>query len=345
MYNECLSSSSNTNVSDQQGDNNTGPKLAYSLDLADKIDSRIKYALSSDHYLVMQSEKGTIYMFELDSKTPQIVEIDKVSEANFFFSNVSCFTLYKDETGMFATLIDSPPPPPQPSDNNTETAAPDALTALNDSQMDSFADANLRANAPGNPSTTSFLDMNVDDEEELLYGKAAESAETYINKLLTNKDLKASEIDALKTSSLTSAVETQQPDRIHPNQTIESDADESVKKAGESKMGAKKTTYWLLTVNTDGVLNLMWLDGSRFELVYSIPRFNQAPKTIIPVNNYKHVPFESHETVTGGAVARASSIVENANQVVIVNEILLVTLGFERNRPFLVVKMDEDLIV
>lgn len=306
LYNECLQSEE-------------GPKLVYSLDLADKIDSRIKSALSVELYLVILSEKGTVYMFELfdDEGKPQFVEIDKVSESNVFFANVSCFTLYKDTTNLFSALTDQPVEPKQQKAEQSEHMDMDSrLTPL---------DATTSA------TTTNFFsmhdEMNVDDEEELLYGKAAESAlsdsSSYINQLLTNSNNAST-----KTQTSVSATKTADAEQQSTVEKIEAPE-------------IKKTSYWLLTVNFDGVLNLIWLNEHSFQLIYSIPRFNQAPKTIIPVNNYKYVPFESQESVT--SIMRTSSIIET-NQVQ-VSEILLVSIGFDKNRPILIVKMDEDLII
>lgn len=340
LYNECLS-------------NENGPQLAYSLDLADKIDSRIKHALSVDRYLVMLSEKGTIYMFELENTTqmdinddtsacsPQLVEIDKVSEANFFFANLSCFTLYKDETSIFSVLTEGA------TANNNNNGGDLASSEFASKETNNNNESVNNETTTTAPNETSILDMKeVDDEEELLYGKAAESAETYIKKLLTSSEVKQPEPTA--PSILTSSEPAAQGVTASLAQNQES-----------TPVAPKKTTYWLVTVNFDGILNLIWLEGKKFELIYSIPRFNQAPKSIIPANNYKYVPFENQidsGTTTGAAtgsvvaaaaaaaaVARTSSIIES-NQIVI-SEILLVNFGFERNRHFLVVKMDEDLVI
>lgn len=297
LYNECL-------------ENDSGPKLAFSLDLADKIDSRIKSALSIEYYLVILSEKGTIYMFGFsdESGERQLIEIDKVSESNFFFANVSCFTLYKDETNLFAAVTES-------SSNENQPATTTLSTSVN---MDH--DTSLMETIE---PTVSFHDpMNVDDEEELLYGKAAESADS-INKLLTNT---ANDVKPI------AQTQTPQPSEASVQPVLI-----------ESAPIKKTTTYWLVTVNFDGVLNLIWLENQKFELIYSIPRFNQAPKTIIPLYNYKHVALEFQESVSA-SLARVNSMIETTNQVV-VSEILLISVGFERNRPMLIVKMDEDLII
>lgn len=311
-----------------------GPKLAYLLDLADKIDSRIKNALTIDLYLVVLSEKGTIYMLKFDEHENAFAQIDKISESNFFFSNVCCFTLYKDDSNIFTTLT---------LDNDAQQQQQLANKATVSVNKPAEFDSDARVTPMANESSLFALqDMNVDDEEELLYGSGesamdknggasstfnqTEASSAYINKLLTNSGVK-SYLNLSATKPKTTPVEAP--------------INESSSTFNKPTPKIRKTTYWLLTVNFDGILNIIYLNGDKFNLIYSIPKFNQAPKTIIPVNNYKFVPLETQESVS--SIMRTSSIIET-NQI-IVSELLLTSAGFDKNRPLLIAKMDEDLII
>lgn len=96
----------------------------------------------------------------------------------------------------------------------------------------------------------------------------------------------------------------------------------------------KKCAYWLFTVNIDGTLNVILINGLELRAIYSISKFNQAPRLI----------KAGESTSSESALARNNSIIETPNQPN-VSELLTVCFGVEKNRLYLISKMDEDLII
>lgn len=127
VYNECL-------VDDK------GPKVVHSLDLIPTLDSKIKDASAKDDYLVVLSESGTIKIVTFDQNSLQLSLMDTESSDEFYFlNNVSCFSLFKDESTVLSDL-----------------------TKTGKSSEDNLQQANIK--------DKSFA--NIDDEEELLYGES-----------------------------------------------------------------------------------------------------------------------------------------------------------------------------
>lgn len=201
-------------------------------------------------------------------------------------NTITCFTLYKDE---FNFLI-----------NNTQEDENDTTNmngSLHDDKKPNLFDDNIIRN-----QQLTVEEMNIDDEDELLYGSSKTEMSFFTN----------SASNAMET-------ETDGPDTKANNQ-FESDTNESDTKSKSAEQTV--TTFWLTTVNSNGVLTIFNLDEDNINQVYSVPKFNMAPKTLV-LNN--HLIDEETKSVVNPVNPPRSSLMDSYQAQV--HEILMIGAG------------------
>ena len=117
------------------------------------------------------------------------------------------------------------------------------------------------------------------------------------------------------------------------NEQADSDNQHRSKHQGEVNV-----TFWLTTVNSEGSLSIYNLYGNNVSQIYSLAKFNMAPKTLM---------LRSHlngEINQASVVLPARSSLMDTTQPQIY-EVLMIGNGYDKKRPFLAAKIDEDLVV
>lgn len=209
---------------------------------------------------------------------------------------ITCFTLYKDE---FDFLI-----------NNTQEDEHDTTNmngSLQDDKKPNLFDDNIMRN-----QQLTVEEMNIDDEDELLYGSSKTEMPFFTNSASNAMD-----------------TETDGPD-TKANDQLESDTNESGTKSKKAEQTV--TTFWLTTVNSNGVLTIFNLDEDNINQVYSVPKFNMAPKTLV-LNN--HLVDEETKSVVNPVNPPRSSLMDSYQAQV--HEILMIGAGTVCRWPFLVI--------
>ena len=82
-----------------------------------------------------------------------------------------------------------------------------------------------------------------------------------------------------------------------------------------------ETTYWLVTVNTDGVLSILNFVDDSLSQTYSVLKFNTAPKTLV-LNNHS---LESIASLASSILPPRSSLMDTYQPQV--HEILMTETG------------------
>lgn len=131
-------------------------------------------------------------------------------------------------------------------------------------------------------------------------------------------------------------MDTDLPSSSKPNDTNEptdSDNHQRSKQHDEANV-----TYWLTSVNSEGSLCIYNLFGDNVSQMYSLAKFNMAPKTLMLRS---HLNGEMNQTSV--IMPARSSLMDTTQPQVY--EILMIGSGYDKKRPFLAAKIDEDLVV
>lgn len=130
-------------------------EVLFSYKFCADFKSSIKCCTILDPYVVIQTDSSDVYLYLLyeTPNKPKTFTVKLINRESYEYdlSKIQCFTIYKDESGLFETL--------KPNNSNN----------LDDNvEMDDLQ-AQLRRNSLTNQNNQS-ASMTVDDEDELLYG-------------------------------------------------------------------------------------------------------------------------------------------------------------------------------
>lgn len=147
-------------------------------------------------------------------------------------------------------------------------------------------------------------EMTIDDEDELLYGSSKTDFPFFKNSSGDQMDTGSSEVHDRATND--------------EGETTPSGKDKSAKPVDETV-----TSYWLATVNMEGVLNILRICENDISEMYSVNKFNMAPNTLI-LNNLL-TGADSKCGVAKAVLATRSSLVDSF--IPQVHEILIISIG------------------
>jgi len=302
-------------------------QLEFTYDLLPKLDSKIKFATTCDPYIVILTHKGTLLIFKFDSQINSVYLLERE-----FLSSISCFTLYKDENNF---LMQQNYLKTENTENNNKTSK-NASNSNNPNAKNYFEENNIAMNSNNinNNNNNNQEEMTVDDEDELLYGSSSteisfkniinsESSKTTLNLFAQNEPLSKKETDQLDQKDLNHVVPPSPVQNEH-----------------------NCLTYWLITVSFDGTLNIYNLVEDNLNLTFIATKFNTAPKTLLLTTSGSatNTATTSNQPQVPIITPARSSLMENHQSYV--NEILMIgTTWNEKSRPFLIAKIDEDLII
>lgn len=295
-------------------------RLVTTYDLLPKLDSKIKTACVCDPYIAIQTQKNSLFLFRLDEPSESIDLI----ENEFSSSVIPCFTLYKDENNFLLHKCQSQ----QSEENETTAKSVKSNQPNNLSNSKGYYEENMVMNQQTNE------EMTIDDEDELLYGSSTTD--------ISFKNIIHS--DFSKNTQNLFANEEKKLERGETTDMNQSEPVELIENQNEN-LENNYATYWLITVSSEGVLNMFNLIENTVNLTFSVTKFNTAPKTLILTSSL-NVPSTSsatslHVTATP---ARMSSLIDTHQSFV--NEILMIGSSWnERSRPYLVAKIDDDLVI
>ncbi len=293
-----------------------GARLIFTYDLLPKLDSKIKHVLTCDQFIVILTQKGTLLFLKFNEKdqTIEIFNNNEMSSVN----NVSCFTLYRDENNFILQQNYYK----NEFENKNTNKGTSSNSNLNSAK--NYFEENKAKNNQNNE------EMTIDDEDELLYGSCiteisfnniinSESSKTTLNLFSNeNESIKETEMETENVQMNPPIIGTHQPDTN------------------------KMLMLWLITVSFDGTLNIFNIDGEKISLTFMSQKFNTAPKTLF-LTNYSMTNNSAVPLVVPNTPARSSLIDSHQSYV---NEILMIgTTWNEKSRPFLIAKIDEDLII
>ena len=107
---------------------------------------------------------------------------------------------------------------------------------------------------------------------------------------------------------------------------------------------SKSVSYWLLTATFEGSLALINLQDDEMRLVYTSSKFFSAPKTLVLSNQLNSDEVNKESIAQQTPLPRSSSLIDNT-MMPSVQEILMISVGYEKSRPMLIARIEEDLIV
>ena len=142
--------------------------------------------------------------------------------------------------------------------------------------------------------------MNIDDEDELLYGSCKTEMPFFASQAPSGMDTEPTDTKA--------------------NDQPGSDTNDMDSKFKSGDQAA--TTFWLTAVNSNGSLAIFNLDDCDINQIYSAQKFNTAPKTL-SLNN--HLVSEEAKSVVGTVNPPRSSLMDSYQAQV--HEILMVGAG------------------
>ena len=274
----------------------TGPKLVFTYDLLANMDSIIKHVQVCDPYIVVLTTKGSLITLMFNEELSTIELITKTGELNL--SSISCFALYRDEHGLLST---------KNMQNDSELSKESYMTSQfgNEDKKSLFEDNILRGNAQMTE------EMNIDDEDELLYG--------------TSKTDLPFDSNSKNTAQQTAAGGNYFKFAFGDNDYNMGGEGQANLNSNNINVKAQpqviETTYWLVTVNTDGVLSILNFVDDSLSQTYSVSKFNTAPKTLV-LNNHS---LESIATLASSIVPPRSSLMDTYQPQV--HEILMAETG------------------
>ena len=143
-------------------------------------------------------------------------------------------------------------------------------------------------------------EMNIDDEDELLYGSCKTEMPFFASQAPSGMDTEPTDTKA--------------------NDQPGSDTNDMDSKFKSGDQAA--TTFWLTAVNSNGALAIFNLDDCDINQIYSAQKFNTAPKTL-SLNN--HLVSEEAKSVVGTVNPPRSSLMDSYQAQV--HEILMVGAG------------------
>ena len=225
---------------------------------------------------------------------------------------VACFALFKDENNFFTTVHKA---------NSSSSAKKATIMTAEPSKNSSY----LFDNDPNDTSQN----MGNYDEDALIYGKT----ETSIG------DLQAKLYPGLKGKSDTSALNSS----FYNENTL-----------SKSKNSEKNTNtfYMLLTVSTDGLLNVHWIkEGSTVVSCFTVAKFNYLSNVVHLMHKDSApslVTMQSMDSVHVTAPKSAVTSLKSANEFdqPVIQEINLTSTGApDKKRYYLFVKTDDELVV
>ena len=149
----------------------TGATLIFNCDLLPKLDSSIKQATVVDPYIAILTEKGTFLLLIFNDET---VTLDFVEPMQI--DNLSCYALYRDDFGVLSPLY---------GEERLSEATSEPEKPANKFIKKPFEETLVKS------GKMVAEEMNIDDEDELLYGSkndiySSSDPATYINKILTD---------------------------------------------------------------------------------------------------------------------------------------------------------------
>jgi cleavage and polyadenylation specificity factor subunit 1 len=316
---------------------NEEPKLIKEFELINYLDSRIKSASSIDSFISVLTENGTCLLFVFDEDIIDfkfLNNLNKISDNNpllpdqtsqLLNSQINCFSLFRDSNELF--LLDENVKSKNHGDLNETylNFSRDNSMIVEENHLQKELNNSILSQNNANLSNS----INVDDEDELLYGPGGITSvkmanvhnQNDINKILATESSSMSH----DTDKLNETIYVKNQQESVPNQIFE-----------------KEINYLLFCVTFDGTLQIFNLEKSGINLIYTFTKFAQAPKTLIPSTKSDILKNHSKSINSDQTQPNVSSLLDNNNSYQI-SEILLQT--YSSNRTYLMAKIDEDLII